>query len=579
MRRLWLPAGLLLLLAIGPALPGGGGAVLQPASARSAGGDIVFYTLQDGDTLPAIARSWFIDAENWRALQALNRIADPQAPGSAGTTLKVRRDWLRVQLIEARVNAFRGTVHHVRDGVARPVDLSTRLREGDRLRTGRDGFVTLMLPDNSRISLPSASHIRIARLRRLPMSQEVDRRFELEAGHADARVTPMTNPQSRFHIRTPVAVAAVRGTRFGMTYTPDSRTATTEVTEGRVLVRHHSGAAELLLTDGQGVVAVADHLGPAIALRPAPVLLPEAITQERNLVRIRMQPVTDAVRYVADIAIDAEFDDRIARLESVRPVMEFRDLPDGRYHLRVAAVDGHGLVGHFRSLSLIRARPAGAGNASKDGSRSGLLGLEQVVMARSVDANTALLQDAVALSAPDVPAIVDAGDDMNGAADLPFVADFGPFGSDGLADIHAMSGSLLLRRSGASGSQGGSGTAGGSGGSGSTGGSGGNGSAGNGSGNDPGNGLPVDPTDPIWPPEETPSEEDPWGNPETGGGTDEAGSGTTGPGHSGPGEIVDPRPSAPIPEPTAWILMIAGFGLTGGLLRYRRRRVPVMVTA
>jgi hypothetical protein len=39
--------------------------------------------------------------------------------------------------------------------------------------------------------------------------------------------------------------------------------------------------------------------------------------------------------------------------------------------------------------------------------------------------------------------------------------------------------------------------------------------------------------------------------------------------------VAPPPPTSPAPEPTSWALMVAGFGMAGGLLRYRRPRARV----
>ncbi|WP_448501122.1 PEPxxWA-CTERM sorting domain-containing protein [Sphingomonas sp.] len=59
-----------------------------------------------------------------------------------------------------------------------------------------------------------------------------------------------------------------------------------------------------------------------------------------------------------------------------------------------------------------------------------------------------------------------------------------------------------------------------------------------------------------------------------GGGTGDTGGGDTGGGgNNGGGDGGTPTPTAPIPEPGSWMMMILGIGMIGAALR--RRRVPV----
>lgn len=264
-------ASLLLLVATTPALPLANRAGV--AADAPAADDIFIYHVKPGENLPEIARKWFADPENWRALQALNRIADPLHV-AAGTPLRVQRAWLRVRPLVARVIAFRGDVALLRDGSGVAVRLGSAVHEGDHVQTGRNGFATLQLPDGSLASLPSASRIEVARLRQVPMSNEVDRRFALTVGHVDAHVTPMRNPRSTFLVQTPVAVAAVRGTRFRVSYVPAGRRASVEVSEGKVEVTRSDGSERVLLLPGAGAVVTPAQLTPAVALLAAPVIDP-----------------------------------------------------------------------------------------------------------------------------------------------------------------------------------------------------------------------------------------------------------------------------------------------------------------
>lgn len=562
-------AGLVLLAATAPALPESVRDGFQPAPAAI--DDIFVYHVKDGENLPGIAKKWFIDPENWRALQALNRIADPLQVAD-GTALQVRRSWLRVQLIEARVIAFRGAVTLVRDGKAVAAQIGTIVREDDMVRTGRNSFATLALPDGSTVSLPSASHVRMERLRVAAMSEEVDRRLALGAGEVDAQVTPMRNPRSSFLVQTPVAVAAVRGTRFRVSYVPADRRATVAVTRGKVEVTRSGTADRVLLNVGFGAAATAPHLSPAIALLQAPAIAGSNIGQTDRLVSVRLPEVAGAQRYVAEIATDAAFLNRIARVESDQPILRFADIPAGRLHLRAAAIDGYGLIGEMAELAFDRQLSTAA--ALPPAPLAGVVLLDDLVLSGSLDrsgwwtpagagssggaAAAGLAAAAVAqLRLADPPD--DAADDSAPGVDVAAVS-----AGDGLSG-EAFAARQLFAASGFGGGSGGR-YAGGGGAVGPAGGAGNGGGAADGGGSADGDtATDAGQPDGSWPDGESPGDFCGVFGCVDGGSV--PGGGPLPPG----GEPLRPADGAPIPEPAAWLLMIGGFGMIGWRVRARRR--------
>jgi hypothetical protein len=343
MRRA-VPAFLLLVAATAPAMPNGARLEQRQRAQMEASDEILVYRTKDGDTLQGLAKRWFANPEDWRRAMALNKIKDPDSI-PAGTALRLRSVWLKTNPISAELVAFRGDVRVVRKTAGLPVMKGMALSEGDIVETGPNGYATLTLPDRSQVSLPSASRIRLARLRQVPMSDSIDRRFTLEQGRSEARVTPMANPASRFLITTPVAVAAVRGTQYVVTYTPSEMKAVTVVTEGKVAVQRLGGIEDVLVRAGFGNMTTMNGATRPIALLPAPAVeMPERV-QDSETVAFRIKPVAGAVRYRVEIASDAGFVDRVGSVEVDGLVASFKDVADGSYHVRAFALDALGLSG------------------------------------------------------------------------------------------------------------------------------------------------------------------------------------------------------------------------------------------
>ncbi|MFN3370739.1 MAG: FecR domain-containing protein [Sphingomonadaceae bacterium] len=364
------PAFLLLLAATAPALPNGARLEQRQRAQVEAADEILTYTTKPGDTLKALAKQWFVRPEDWRLAQALNKLPDPDAI-PAGTVIRLRSSWIRTTPISAELVAFRGDVRIVSgEGTVRPGEKGLALGEGDLIETGANGFATLVLPDGSRVSLPSASRVRLTRLRQVPMSDSIDRRFTLEQGRTEAKVTPMANPASRFLITTPVAVAAVRGTEYSVSFTPAEMRQLTQVTEGKVGVRSLRGGPEVLVLAGFGVVADANGVGRPTRLLPGPQMKAPRRIQNGETVTFEFDAVPNAKGYRVEIATDRAFADRVASLDTGETRVSFTDIPNGQLFVRVFALDGNGLPGQPAAFDFTR-QYAGGTAAARSGNRGG----------------------------------------------------------------------------------------------------------------------------------------------------------------------------------------------------------------
>ncbi len=586
MRRA-VPSLLLLLAATAPAMPNGARLEQRQRAELEATDEIIIYRTKPGDTLKGLGQRWFANPEDWRRAMALNKVKDPDVL-APGTALRVRSSWLKTNPIRAELAAFRGAVRIVRKTAGLPVVKGMELAEGDILETGHNGFATLRLPDNSQVSLPSASRIRLARLRQVPMSDSIDRRFTLEQGRSEARVTPMSNPASRFLITTPVAVAAVRGTQFVVTYTPAEMKALTAVTEGMVAVQRKGGIEDVLVRAGFGNLTTRSGATRPIALLPAPeVETPERV-QDAEKVTFRLRSVPGATRYRVEIATDAGFVDRVGSVDIDGTIATFEGVPDGKYQVRAFALDSLGLSGQA-------ARPVTFERS--------WIGNQQAAAEQRV----AERRDEIAELGTDAPTDFnwfDNGAGGNGEL-LLAAAGSGGFGGGSGANGGGSGGDPLLpvdsgpspvtsdpflpggSNNGNAGGPGGfGGGAGGGGGGGFGGGFGGGGGGGGGAGGggsgpgspDSGNvygtsGPSVITVDPVPPPGSPPPNSPPPGSPPPN---------SPPPGSPAPPvefESFPPPPGLPtpnpvqigaIPEPSTWVMLIAGFGLAGFALRRRR---------
>lgn len=303
-------------------------------------GDLVRYTLEEGETLPELAEEHFLSAEDWRKARALNG----PAADTPGAVLRLDTGWLRRTPLTAEVIAFRGASVATVAGVDVPVRRGLVLAEGDRIRTGSAGHATLRLPDGSLLSLPTNSGIRFERLRRYSLNGALDRRIRVEAGAVDNRVTPLASETSRYEVTTDLGVAAVRGTMFRIAFTPGRMGA--EVTEGAVGVAGNRARpdSETRLDAGFGLVVGPAGPGQPVRLPVAPVFLslPSAAGGAATDLAVRAEP---RLSYRAVVATDPDFLDRVAETVSADGRFRFDGLAPGRYHAAVSAVLPSGLAG------------------------------------------------------------------------------------------------------------------------------------------------------------------------------------------------------------------------------------------
>lgn len=297
------------------------------------------YQVRRGDTLVRIGRLYLRRPGDYREVQAINLVPNPYRL-TPGATLRIPLRLARVQPIAARVTAFRGAV--TLDG-RRPVRVGTLLRERARVRTGGSSSVSFVLPDRSTVTLPSSSVIRIVRLRRVPLSGAVERSFALEAGSSEAQVRPGRSGRDRFEIRTPVSVAAVRGTTFRVALLDGGAAATTSVVEGRVGVVATDG--ETGVPAGFGVRSDASGSSGPVALLAAPAFVPLARFRTDGTQLFALRPVRGAVRYRLRVSTDSRFGDLRADVRQSAPDFALPPVRMGSYFVRATAIDANDIEG------------------------------------------------------------------------------------------------------------------------------------------------------------------------------------------------------------------------------------------
>jgi hypothetical protein len=335
--------------------------------AKAAPPAYVSYVTREGDTLYEIASRYLIDGGNWAVLSRLNHVPAPRRM-HAGVALRLPADKLKQDPETARVIATSGPAEHAfGKGPYVPLAAGEMLGEGDRIRTGTNGFVTLELSDGSHVTLTDDAMLDIGKLRRTALTGAGDRQLELRRGRVESEVTHATKKDDRFQIRSPSVVAGVRGTHFRVAYDGDAQTTAVEVLDGAVGVDPDSAlsrapapgvplqaSAQLLAARFGSVTRAGGAPGEAVELLAAPALAQPARVQDGKTVAFDLIPAgaggsaetaRKAAAYRVQISRDADQLDLIRDLRVSTPHADFGDLADGTYFVRIAAIDANGLEG------------------------------------------------------------------------------------------------------------------------------------------------------------------------------------------------------------------------------------------
>lgn len=306
---------------------------------------MVRHPVTRGDNLFTLATDYFSRQSDYRIVQRLNRIVDPRRL-QIGFPLLIPKDLLKREPVHARVRSFQGTV---RIG-QRMVAVGMLISEGDLIETGKKSFITLTLPDDSSVVLPSHSAVRVLRLRRTVLGKHLERLFFVEHGRARATVTPMDDPLSDFRFSTPTAVTSVRGTEFRVTYDAANRRSTGEVLEGAVAFDAPSAEAKLVPA-GYGI---ANELTAPIPLLPPPDLLGTDKDQSDEELRFTIKPLAGATQFRLQIGLDADFLEVVDEVTAAAPEIVLPSLPNGHYFARVTGIDANLLEGKPSTYAFVR---------------------------------------------------------------------------------------------------------------------------------------------------------------------------------------------------------------------------------
>ena len=296
------------------------------------------YRTRAGDTLIGLAGKVLIDPRHWVDLQTLNHVARPrQIP--TGSLLNIPYRWLRLSPEQAEVLSVGGEARL--NGA--PLAAGGRIGAGAIVETGGTGSATIAMPDGSVVTVQRDSRLAVERLQRIDGLNAHDVSFRLTAGRAETKVQPQ-HDVGRFEIHTPVAVSAVRGTRFRAAFDPADADARTETLEGTVGVGGAGSTVAVAAGFGTRVEKDAPPSAP-VPLPPPPDLgLLPARTATAD-VPIVFAAVPGAARYRLQLADQEAFYTVLRDEVLTGPAGTLTGLADGHYWLKARSITARDIEG------------------------------------------------------------------------------------------------------------------------------------------------------------------------------------------------------------------------------------------
>ncbi len=355
---------LALLLLIAPSVS------ITPLSAQelSRDKDEIIYTIREGDTLIGLGQRYFVSPTAYLQVERVNGLTNANRL-RVGSKIRIPTSLLKFSRLSATVISVRGAASVIRAGRSIPLELRGKVSEGDIVETGVDGYLTLQLEGGSRVALPSNARVRVVRLRTYLLTRGTDTDFAIERGRTETTVVPLRDNRSRFRMRTPVAISAVRGTVFRIGYDgPDA--SLTEVVEGNVEVNLDGRTATTALPGGFGAAASSSGRVNKEELLPPPAFARPGEVQSQSSVGFVLTPSEGAVGYHVEVAKDAAFVEIVKGARSSTPLVDLGALPDGTYWVRAMAIAPSGLEGlpqkqqFSRKLQALRSSPTNGANGS-----------------------------------------------------------------------------------------------------------------------------------------------------------------------------------------------------------------------
>jgi len=309
--------------------------------------DVWLYTVNQNDSFERIYQKYLNKRSNILALSQhiQHKLTKKLQPGQV---ISIPVEMLKKIPTNAQVLLVYGDVAVTSTLVneKRKLNKGDLLVQGDELRTGKNSLAKLLFADGSNIDIQPNSILSIQASYKYVGKETFVTNLKLVKGRTEVSANPRHAVGNTLEVETPSAIAAVRGTQFRVG--ADGDIALQETLDGQVAFSADENGVkqEVLLAKGYGSIAQKGKAPlPPIVLPASPDLsaLPNLI--ETYPVQFTIAPQSDAVAWVSQLSLDADFTQILNDQTIQAGGLVFDNLADGQYYLKLRAQDQYGLQG------------------------------------------------------------------------------------------------------------------------------------------------------------------------------------------------------------------------------------------
>ncbi|OPY86915.1 MAG: FecR protein [Syntrophaceae bacterium PtaU1.Bin231] len=313
------------------------------ASPKYAASDLIQITVAKGDYLVNVCKQYLDSEKRWPEIARINRLKDANRI-KPGMRIAVPIAYMQGTPLEGKVTFVQGNAT-AQLGSQGPW---VSLKPGDsvppksNLKTEAESALEITFEDGSSFLLRAETRMGILQAQKYPPFHLV-RDLYLGAGRVLTTVRTATGEAPRFKVRTPAAIASVRGTEFRVAVDESQKTYA-EVLKHLVTVAAADRRVDLSSGEGTVVTKGEPPLPPRKLLPPpAPVGL-QAIFNTAPALRFSAVEGASAYRIMA---VKDREGKHVLKEKIVKPddTLNITGLPDGAYHLLTQSIDAIGLEG------------------------------------------------------------------------------------------------------------------------------------------------------------------------------------------------------------------------------------------
>lgn len=305
----------------------------------------LLYQVKSGDTLGKLANDLLDHSKRWKDVAKYNQLSDANRI-EPGQTLRIQQPWLRSKAGKLKVEAVTGLA--ISGG--KQIKVGDELSSGAQLETTAASALRLRLPDGSLLNMMESSQLQVEKLEQR-QNNTFTSLFRLLTGQVETFKKKYPEGMAELAIRAKTATLGVRGTHFRMR--EEGGRAYAEIEQGLVSYEAQKTPMVLALAGGQGSVADGEHAAEVVDLLPPPTFPSLPNEFDTPYIQWTMPELQGATGFFGELARDEEFSDHLVSVRASNRKLFLKDLPNGRYWLRLRAVDGHGLQGMEGKVSFL----------------------------------------------------------------------------------------------------------------------------------------------------------------------------------------------------------------------------------